>query len=74
MDGMNDELKIGYFERKAFLELARASGLAEEVRIQQTPTDGWDSTPRPTGREHDPNQLPLGHIAFRGDFEPPKHD
>lgn len=62
----NEVLKISYFERRAFLDVVRGIEVPEpEV------TDGFDPVQRDYVLEikASNSEIPLGHIAFMGDFE-----
>lgn len=69
---------INYSEHRVFQE--QVSGVDGDAILREatTPTDGWDPTPRPSSLEpgddaprHGELDIPLGHIAFQGDFDKP---
>lgn len=63
---MESEQPISYFERREFRQLT--AGLEAEV-APQPPTDGWNPEVRPDPFDITPDRaLPVGHIAFQGDF------
>lgn len=71
MTESNDSMT--YNQRAEFIRMTRL--LEAEFEAKAAPIDGWDATPRPIAPGIDPqikkdekNYIPMGHIAFKGDF------